>query len=99
LVLDEATSALDNVTEQAVMEAVHNLSHEITIVIIAHRLSTVRECDQIFLIEKGALAADGTYEQLRASSKEFNRMLMADITQQNGSNNGSRQTVLSLPAV
>ena len=54
LILDEATSALDNLTEQAVMDAVHNLGKDITIIMIAHRLSTVKECDIIFLLEKGS---------------------------------------------
>jgi ABC-type multidrug transport system fused ATPase/permease subunit len=74
LILDEATSALDNLTEQAVMEAVHNLGHEITIIIIAHRLSTVKACDQIFLFHDGVLQAKGTYEQLNANSKTFQKM-------------------------
>lgn len=76
LILDEATSALDNLTEQAVMEAVHNLSHEITIILIAHRLSTVRQCDQIYLLEKGQIAAQGSYEELVAGNVQFR--LMAD---------------------
>ncbi len=74
LILDEATSALDNLTEQAVMEAVHNLSHEITIILIAHRLSTVRECDQIFLLEKGVVKAQGTFDELVNSSDQFRAM-------------------------
>lgn len=60
LILDEATSALDSLTEQAVMEAVHKLGHEITDILIAHRLSTVKACDSIFLLEKkGAKSAGG----------------------------------------
>jgi ATP-binding cassette, subfamily B, bacterial PglK len=55
LILDEATSALDNLTEQAVMEAVHNLGSHKTIILIAHRLTTVRNCDRIFLLERGSL--------------------------------------------
>ena len=74
LVLDEATSALDNLTEQAVMEAVRNLSHQITIILIAHRLSTVRECDWIYLLEKGRLAGEGTYEDLVRNNPQFRRM-------------------------
>ena len=54
LILDEATSALDNLTEHAVMEAVNNLGHEITIILIAHRLSTVKACDTIFMLERGS---------------------------------------------
>jgi ATP-binding cassette, subfamily B, bacterial PglK len=74
LVLDEATSALDNLTEQAVMEAVHNLSHSITIILIAHRLTTVRECDQIFLLEKGTVKSNGTFKQLVEKSDQFRAM-------------------------
>ena len=74
LILDEATSALDGLTEQAVMEAVNNLGHEMTIILIAHRLSTVRQCDQIFLLESGKLSAFGTYEELIASSRHFAAM-------------------------
>jgi ABC-type multidrug transport system fused ATPase/permease subunit len=64
LILDEATSALDNFTEQAVMEAVNNLGHEITIIMIAHRLSTLRQCDQIYLLERGEVKAQGTFNEL-----------------------------------
>jgi len=71
LILDEATSALDNLTEQAVMEAVNNLGHDITIILIAHRLSTVRQCDQIYLLERGEVKASGTYDQLTVSSQQF----------------------------
>lgn len=74
LVLDEATSALDNLTEQSVMEAVHNLSHEVTIILIAHRLSTVRECDCIYLLEKGGLVGEGTYDELVRDNHQFRRM-------------------------
>ena len=53
IILDEATSALDNETEKAVMDAVNNLSKRITIILIAHRLNTVKKCDKIYLLEKG----------------------------------------------
>jgi ABC-type bacteriocin/lantibiotic exporter with double-glycine peptidase domain len=74
LILDEATSALDNLTEKAVMDAVHNLTRDKTIIMIAHRLSTVQKCDQIFLLEHGRLIGQGTYDQLLKSSSEFQRM-------------------------
>jgi ABC-type multidrug transport system fused ATPase/permease subunit len=74
LILDEATSALDNLTEQAVMEAVHNLGHEITIILIAHRLSTVKACDTIFLLEKGELKAQGTFDVLNQVNERFRAM-------------------------
>ena len=74
LILDEATSALDNLTEQAVMEAVNNLGHDITIILIAHRLSTVRQCDQIYLLERGEVKASGTFDELSASNQQFAAM-------------------------
>ncbi len=71
LILDEATSALDNLTERAVMEAVHKLKKNITIILIAHRLSTVKNCDNIFLLEKGELKKQGTFEELIQNSDLF----------------------------
>ena len=77
LILDEATSALDNRTERAVMDAVHNLAHAKTIVMIAHRLSTVRACDRIFMLEHGRCAAEGTYDLLLEESFSFRSLTSA----------------------
>jgi len=77
LVLDEATSALDTITEKAVMEAVHRLRHEMTVVLVAHRLSTVRDCDRIYLLEKGHIVEQGTFEDLVARSGGFREMAKA----------------------
>jgi len=74
LILDEATSALDNLTEQAVMEAVNNLGHDITIILIAHRLSTVRQCDQIYLLDRGKVKAMGNFEELQKRNEQFKLM-------------------------
>jgi ABC-type multidrug transport system fused ATPase/permease subunit len=74
LIMDEATSALDNLTEQAVMQAVNNLGHDITIILIAHRLSTVRQCDQIYLLEQGQVKAQGTFEELTQANERFRAM-------------------------
>ncbi len=64
LVLDEATSALDNVTESKVMQAIDDMQSELTIVIVAHRLSTLSKCDQIFEFEAGNLKRVGTYSEI-----------------------------------
>ena len=74
LILDEATNALDNSTELSVMDAVQRLNRELTILLIAHRLSTVRHCDFIVELEQGKLVAQGTYDQLIEQSPSFNRM-------------------------
>jgi ABC-type multidrug transport system fused ATPase/permease subunit len=77
LVLDEATSALDNVTERTVMEAIEGLDRELTILLIAHRLSTVRRCDTIFELERGRLVAQGPYQQLLECSQSFRQVEQA----------------------
>jgi len=74
LVFDEATSALDNSTEQSVMDSIEELSSDLTILIIAHRLTTVRRCDTIVELEHGRLVAQGTYEQLLEYRPIFRRV-------------------------
>jgi ATP-binding cassette, subfamily B, bacterial PglK len=64
LILDEATSALDNSTEKVIIDSVNNLNKEITTIIIAHRLNTLKNCDIIFKLDKGQLVDQGSYEEL-----------------------------------
>lgn len=71
LVLDEATSALDNRTESEVMDAIEVIGRSCTLVVIAHRLSTVIRSDMIYEFESGKINASGTYEQLKSSSQTF----------------------------
>jgi len=71
LVLDEATSALDNLTEKAVMDAVHSSENQITKILIAHRLSTVKNCDKIYLFNKGEIEKQGTFDELVELSDDF----------------------------
>ena len=77
LVFDEATSALDNATEQSVMDAIEGLNRDLTVLLIAHRLTTVRRCDTIVELEHGRVVAQGTYEQLLERSPSFRRMARA----------------------
>ncbi|WP_311134353.1 ABC transporter ATP-binding protein [Synechococcus sp. CS-1332] len=72
LVLDEATSALDNRTESEVMDAIEVIGRRCTLVVIAHRLSTVMRSDCIFEFEAGRIKAFGTFDQLRQRSETFN---------------------------
>ncbi len=55
LILDEATSALDNDTEKAVIDAINNLNKDITIIFVAHRLNTIKNCDIVLKLEKGRI--------------------------------------------
>lgn len=74
LVLDEATSSLDVITESAVLEAINNVAKLKTIIIIAHRLTTVKDCDIIYLVDKGKITGQGTYDELMSSSASFRAM-------------------------
>ena len=71
LILDEATSALDSQTEKAVIDAVNNLSKSITIILIAHRLTTVKNCDKIYLFDKGEIKKEGTFKELFEASNNL----------------------------
>jgi ATP-binding cassette subfamily B protein len=82
LVLDEATSALDNRTEAEVMEAVEALDRRITVILIAHRLSTVERCDRIVLLEGGRITGIGKFGELKATHRGFMNLAGASHVQQ-----------------
>ena len=71
LVLDEATSALDNQTEAEVMDEIEALDSDLTIIIIAHRLSTVKNCDNIFVLSQGHVDGQGSFNELMVTHKNF----------------------------
>lgn len=71
LVLDEATAALDNVTERSVVQAIHALHDEVTVIVVAHRLSTVRDCDRILFLVGGRVAGLAPFDELVATVPEF----------------------------
>jgi subfamily B ATP-binding cassette protein HlyB/CyaB len=75
LVMDEATSSLDNETERYIIAALEQLKRERTLVIIAHRLTTVRHCDTLFLLHDGELIGSGPYDELVAQSEVFRALV------------------------
>jgi len=75
MVLDEATAALDAETENAVQESLGLIRGKTTMLVIAHRLATIKNADQIYLLEEGSVVGQGTFNQLRATSEKFNRMV------------------------
>ncbi|MDI5934373.1 ABC transporter ATP-binding protein [Halomonas kalidii] len=77
LVLDEATSALDGITERRVMDDIQRLAGNMTIVLVAHRLTTVKDCDIIYMIEAGQVTDSGTYQELAERNVTF--QLMANL--------------------
>ena len=75
LILDEATSALDNITQKSILNNLKSMKTDITIIMITHRLSTVKECDSIILMEKGEIKAQGTFEELLKRNDNFKDQL------------------------
>ncbi|TDO16629.1 MULTISPECIES: ABC transporter ATP-binding protein [Halomonas] len=74
LVLDEATSALDGITEKLIMDAIHGFIGKKTIIMIAHRLATVKQCDAIYLLADGRVIDNGSYKELASRNEVFQRM-------------------------
>ena len=79
LVLDEATSALDGKTENEVFEAINNIARTKTLIIIAHRLTTTRDCDIIYILKDGKIVGQGKYKELMKSNAEFQKMAKAHL--------------------
>ena len=78
LIMDEATSALDNLTEKVVIESIERLRGDRTIIMIAHRLTTVQNCDMIYMMKDGKIVNQGTYEELLVTSSEFRKMSLIE---------------------
>jgi ABC-type multidrug transport system fused ATPase/permease subunit len=72
LVLDEATSSLDGQTESEISDAIQGLKGKVTLILIAHRLSTVRKADRIVYLESGRIIAQGTFDEVRSAVPNFN---------------------------
>ena len=71
LILDEATSSLDGLTESEISESLRKLKGDVTLIVIAHRLSTVVDADRIYFLESGEVKAEGTFNELKTISPEF----------------------------
>lgn len=78
LVMDEATSALDNITEKEISKAIDALIGERTIILIAHRLTTVKNCNKLYLMKEGEIMDSGNYDDLVNRNKEFKKMALAE---------------------
>jgi ABC-type multidrug transport system fused ATPase/permease subunit len=76
LVLDEATSSLDAETEHLITETLDSLSGAVTLIIVAHRLATVRHCDQVIYLSSGRIIGSGTFEEVRTQVPDFDRQAL-----------------------
>ena len=79
LILDEATSALDTESERLVQQAIDELMHDRTVLVIAHRLSTVRQADQILVLEGGRIVERGTHDELLARGRHVSAALQPAV--------------------
>jgi len=79
ILFDEATSALDNETQKGIQDAINNMKNEYTILIIAHRLSTVINSDKIMIMDDGKITATGTHEELLKSNKEYKKLYNMEL--------------------
>jgi ABC-type multidrug transport system fused ATPase/permease subunit len=75
LVLDEATSAMDAHTEERITDVISALRGDVTIIVIAHRLSTVRDCDLIIMLDEGLIVGQGSFDELYAHNAKFHAMV------------------------
>ena len=78
LVLDEATNSLDSYTEKLVLDAINSLSQKLTIIIITHRLNTLKQCDKVVLLDKGKILADDKYDKL-LKNEEFFKLISSNL--------------------
>ena len=79
LIMDEATSALDTKAESKIQKSIENIQGELTIIIIAHRIATIRNVDKLLFIENGEITQMGSYDELKAKSKSFNSLISNQI--------------------
>ena len=76
LILDEATSSLDNESERMVRQAINDLRGKLTLFIVAHRLTTIENADNIYVLDDGRIVEAGTYAELLADSRVFNHLYL-----------------------
>ncbi len=77
LILDEATASLDSISEKAIMDTIHRNGRNSTMIIVAHRLATIRECDNIFVFDKGRIVESGTHSKLLQKKGKYYQMWRA----------------------
>ena len=83
ILFDEATSALDNITQAKIQQAINNMKGEYTILIIAHRITTVKNADKIFVVENGKIVDSGTHKELLKNSKAYQKLYAEELESEN----------------
>ena len=83
ILFDEATSALDNETQEKIQKAISNLHDDYTILIVAHRLSTIVNSDRILFLNDGHIEANGSHKELMNSCKNYKKLYETEIRREN----------------
>jgi len=78
ILFDEATSALDNITQNELRKAINNITKDYTIIIVAHRLSTIKDCNKIFVMENGRIVGEGTNDELLKNNEFYKKLYMEE---------------------
>jgi len=78
ILFDEATSALDNITQNELRKAINNITKDYTIIIVAHRLSTIKDCNKIFVMDNGKIVGEGTNEELLKNNEFYKKLYMEE---------------------
>ena len=86
IILDEATESLDSISEQKIMETIYTKTKNCTVIMVAHRLSTIRDCDCIFVFEQGKLVEQGSHNLLIKNNGKYAQMWRV----QNEKNNNTK---------
>ena len=79
ILFDEATSALDNITQKEIQKSINNISADYTIIIVAHRLSTIKECSRIYVMDKGKIVGVGTHKELLEKNKYYKQLYNQEL--------------------
>ena len=75
---DESTSSLDNFAQAEIKKSIDALSKNSTVVIVAHRLSTIKNADKIYFLEQGKICGEGTFDELYSSNEDFKNMFLVE---------------------
>ena len=78
ILFDESTSSLDNFAQSKIQESIENMKGQHTIVIVAHRLSTIKNVDKIYFLEEGKIADSGTFDELFNTNEQFKKMFLIE---------------------
>lgn len=79
ILMDEATSALDNITQNELQKAINNITKDYTIIIVAHRLSTIKECSRIYVVDNGKIVGVGTHDELLKKNKYYKKLYKEEL--------------------